>query len=285
MPLRKMLAWAIAAAILLAVGFGAGAYAVRRYSSWLEDGVRNAFDRTTEAAYFYWSKGEGSYQQRGRELYDTHCSVCHGADGQDGRAPDLTGTRTRSADALHLASIIRQGIAGTEMPAFEALLSYRQSFQIAAHLLDPRSTQTETAATGDPAMGASLVREKGNCLQCHMVAAEGIALGPDLTNIGRSRSPDYLRRKLQRPAEAVAKAYRPVEVIDKHGATVRGFRQNEDTFSIQVRGLNGQLHSFWKQDVMKIGEMANESFMPSYEEVFSEAELDDVVAYLASLGT
>lgn len=79
-------------------------------------------------------------------------------------------------------------------------------------------------------------------------------------------------------------AYRLFEVIQQSGETIRGFRQNEDTFSIQVRDLEGRVHSFWKRDVVEVRQMENKSFMPSYQGVFSEAELDDVVAYLASLG-
>ncbi len=285
MQLKRTVPWALAFAILLALAFGAGAYTGRRYGGSLRGGVRDAIAGQTEQAYFYWSRESDSYRQKGQELYNAHCSTCHGADGKDGRAPDLTGPRTKNADALGLARVVREGIPGTEMPPFQRLLTHRESFQIVAHLLEPKGEEAATnSAAGDPAAGASLIREKGNCLQCHTVGEEGIPVGPDLTNIGRSRSASYLRRKLQRPQETVPNVYRPIEVIKQEGVTIRGFRQNEDTFSIQVRGLDGQTHSFWKRDLQGVREIEKESFMPSYEGVFSEAELDHVVAFLASLG-
>ena len=108
-------------------------------------------------------------------------------------------------------------------------------------------------------------------------------MGPSLRLVGRSRSPEYLRRKLVTPEQEVIAAYRPIQVIGQSGEILRGFRQNEDSFSIQVRDLEGGIHSFWKQDV-EVRRMEGESLMPSYKDVFSEAEMQDVVAYLASLG-
>jgi cytochrome c1 len=57
---------------------------------------------------------------------------------------------------------------------------------------------------------------------------------------------------------------------------------NEDTFSIQVRDLAGNLHSYWKADLAELQKDRGKSPMPAYGKLAS-AELDDLVAYLASL--
>jgi mono/diheme cytochrome c family protein len=59
---------------------------------------------------------------------------------------------------------------------------------------------------------------------------------------------------------------------------------NEDAFTLQVRELSGALHSFRKADVRSISKEPGASLMPSYRSRLSDAELDDLVAYLASLG-
>jgi cytochrome c oxidase cbb3-type subunit 3 len=72
-------------------------------------------------------------------------------------------------------------------------------------------------------------------------------------------------------------------VVTTGGRTVRGMRVNEDTFSIQLRDAGGRFHSFRKSELSKIDREDNASLMPSYESKFTPAELDDLIAYLASL--
>ena len=72
-------------------------------------------------------------------------------------------------------------------------------------------------------------------------------------------------------------------VVPKNGPSVTGLRVNEDSFSIQVRDNSGRSYSFWKSDVAKIERQRGKSPMPSYKGQLSDAELTDLVAYLASL--
>ena len=66
------------------------------------------------------------------------------------------------------------------------------------------------------------------------------------------------------------------------GASITGVRVNEDSFSIQVRDNSGRMHSFWKEGA-KVEPMRGKSPMPSYQGQLSDAEVTDLVAYLASL--
>jgi len=75
-----------------------------------------------------------------------------------------------------------------------------------------------------------------------------------------------------------------VRVVTKNGLSLTGVRVNEDTFSIQMRDSSDQVHSFFKSDLTELHKDWGKSPMPSYREVFSNTELDDVVAFLASLG-
>jgi len=60
-------------------------------------------------------------------------------------------------------------------------------------------------------------------------------------------------------------------------------RVNEDSFNIQIKDARGQFHSFTKSELKELKRLQNETPMPSYESSLSAAELDDLVAYLASL--
>ena len=65
---------------------------------------------------------------------------------------------------------------------------------------------------------------------------------------------------------------------------MRGARINEDTFTIQMRDSNNQFHSFRKADLRQIEKEFGKSLMPSFKDRLSASEVDDLVAYLSSLG-
>jgi len=58
---------------------------------------------------------------------------------------------------------------------------------------------------------------------------------------------------------------------------------NEDTFTLQCRDRAGQFHTFRKSDVKKIERLAGQTPMPSFRQSIQGADLDDLVAWLASL--
>jgi len=60
-------------------------------------------------------------------------------------------------------------------------------------------------------------------------------------------------------------------------------RVNEDSFTIQLRDASGKYQSFRKADLIKMSRETKSSLMPSYSGKFSAAEMDDLIAYLASL--
>ena len=64
---------------------------------------------------------------------------------------------------------------------------------------------------------------------------------------------------------------------------IRGIRLNEDVFWIHIRDAGGTVHVLQKSDLSKLDRELEATLMPSYGTRFSAAELDDLVAYLASL--
>ena len=126
-------------------------------------------------------------------------------------------------------------------------------------------------------------------------AGHGGALGTDLTEVGLRRGASYLRAALVQPEAAVPRSYSSyradvsltenflqVRVVTAAGAELTGVRVNEDTFSIQVRDATNRIHSFWKSELRALHKDWGRSPMPSYAEVFTAAQLDDLVAFLAA---
>jgi hypothetical protein len=117
-----------------------------------------------------------------------------------------------------------------------------------------------------------------------------------LSDIGRKRSATHLRRSLVEPSADVPQsfnAYRSdiniplnflfVRAKAHDGREVAGVRVNEDTFSIQLRDLAGKLHSFFKSELSELHKDWGQSPMPIYSAVFMPDEMDDLIAFLASL--
>jgi len=219
--------------------------------------------------------------EQGKELFQMHCSYCHGANGEGGRGPDLTSGQYRhgGTDARLFASV-RNGIPGTEMPAVRA--TDEEVWKMVAFVKKLGSLGLSEKAAGDPAAGKAVYLGKGGCMACHSVGADGGALGPDLSDVGRRRNLKYLEESLVSPDADVPIRYRAVHVVTKSGQTIAGIRLNEDDISIQVRDQNDNLRSFLKESVREI-RRDKPSLMPAYGSILSRKEIEDVVAYLSSL--
>ena len=149
-------------------------------------------------------------------------------------------------------------------------------------LAPPLTAQSGTARTGNAAAGKAIFDGKGGCSACHSIGDRGASLGPDLGDIGITRTPKSLRLALTDPDAEIFKEYYTVVVETKAGETIRGLALNEDDLSIQIRDINGYPRSFLKDDLNST-HREQRSLMPSYASRLSGAEIDDVVAYLRTL--
>jgi putative heme-binding domain-containing protein len=192
-----------------------------------------------------------------------------------------------------LRRLIRTGVPGTEMPETWQL-SDREVGYVIAYVRSLGRLPTVKLA-GDSGRGRALFVSKGSCTSCHMVGGAGGTRGPDLSEIGAVRNPTYLREALLDPAASQPTGtaanyawgeyarYLVVRVVTRAGETVVGQRVNEDAFTIQVRDPQGRFRSFEKADLSIVEPRPRTSLMPAFGKALTPAELDDLVAYLASL--
>ncbi len=215
----------------------------------------------------------------GNKLYLGRCAGCHGPAGDGGKGTNLAAPQLpRGQTDTALYRTIRYGLVDTEMPGHN--MTEREIWQLAAFVRTLGRASGE-AVTGNPDHGRVIVREKGGCLQCHIVNGEGGLSGPSLTGIGERRSPSYFRTKLLEPNRELAADFTQVRLVTRSGQRVTGVRMNEDTWSVQVRDLKGGLHSFWKEDLAEFT-VQRQTMMPSYAERLDAGELKDVVAFLSA---
>jgi len=116
-----------------------------------------------------------------------------------------------------------------------------------------------------------------------MVSGRGKRMGPELTQVGRQRSAAYLWDSVVNPGADLTPGFAKITVVTKDGKTVVGAQRSYDDFSAQLMDAAENYYSFQKSDVTSITQ-EYKSLMPNtYARLFSERELNDLVAYMASL--
>ncbi len=224
---------------------------------------------------------------RGEQLYQGHCALCHGPKGDGGRGANLAQPKLRRAtDDAALVGVITTGIPRTEMPGAWQLTE--NEIRIVSAFVKTLGRVPVKPLPGNSARGEQLYHAKGGCAACHTLKQKtggyaGGITGPDLSDIGARRSGAHLRASLVDPEADVPVGFLQVRLVQRDGVTVTGVRLNENTFSIQVRDATGNMHSFWKGDLAEIHKDYKKSPMPSYKSNFNDTEMDDIVAFLASL--
>jgi PQQ-dependent dehydrogenase (methanol/ethanol family) len=235
----------------------------------------------------------------GQTLFSQLCQTCHGPSAQGGgdRGPALnTGTFIHGNADADLFRAIRSGIRGTQMAPF-AGLSDTQIWQLVAYL---RSLQPSTRAAlapssdaGNAAAGETLFFGRAGCVSCHEVNARGGIVGPDLSNAGRL-APAVLHAKIASPNSPAAAAgargagrggVTPATVTVKtlDGREIRGVRRNEDTFSLQMIDMAGQLHLLDKSKLASVVVGDTSLHPPDYATRLSADDIANLVAYLRML--
>ena len=217
----------------------------------------------------------------GAAIFRQHCAGCHGAEGRGGGAPAInTGEFRHGETDLELYTIISQGIRGTGMPY--SFFDDKQLWQVLGYVRSLAAGASRQQLAGDAASGKEIFHGKGNCIGCHLVGTEGGRLGPKLTGIGTVRTTEHLRTSLEDPNAAVPPAFYMVRGTNKDGKKISGRRMNESSFTVLFIDYQENLVSVKREDISGY-EAVPESAMPSYKGTLSDAELDDVVAYLTTL--
>jgi cytochrome c oxidase cbb3-type subunit III len=229
---------------------------------------------------------------QGKAIFQGTCAGCHGIDGSGAMGPNIQGAAV-SLGPEGLFTTIHNGIFGSGMPSFESL-GDQKIWQVIDYVssLGPGG---QSVGAGDSAKGKE-VYEANDCSNCHMIAGQGGDTGPDLTKVGTLRAPVFLRDELLDPGanlpqtttglqeEQAYPDYVMYRAVLKNGQVIEGMRVNEDSFTIQLRDAKGQIHSIQKFKVEKLEAEPGKSFMPSYKGKLSDTQLNDLVAYLSSLG-
>jgi len=238
----------------------------------------------------------------GEYEFRINCALCHGLGARGGgRGPDLTRAQKKHVHSdAEMFQVISNGIPGTAMPANGTNgqgvgMTDEEIWQIVTYI---RTQEVKAPAKplGNAAHGKELFYGDANCSLCHMIEGNGGRLGPELTAVGGSRTHDAIVDSVRNPSRRLAwgltestkefpQEYETITVVTAEGKQIKGVALNEDNFSVQMMDSNERIHLLEK-DKLRSFKKSRESMMPKFDpEVLSDKDLEDIVAYLTSVGT
>jgi len=220
--------------------------------------------------------------EEGASLFRAKCVACHGLQGNGGGGGVdlLRGKFKRPSSDSDILGYIRNGIPGTAMDKVN--VTEIEASNILAYMRLSAQSQFADEVTGDPTRGKAIFEEKGGCLDCHAVRGNGSHFGPDLSEVGSSRSPAEIERSIIDPNAEIAPQNRIVQLVPRSGAPVIGRQLNQDTFTIEIIDTKGRLQTFERSSLRAVTVLL-ESPMPSQKGKLTASEIADLVAYLANL--
>lgn len=220
----------------------------------------------------------------GRRIFASSCAGCHGLDGKGAeRAPNIATTlRVQKLSQMELQHIVSEGVPGTGMPSFRSLGGSAIS-AVVSYVRVLQGKGINAPLPGDPKRGETIFFGKGECSKCHMAAGRGGFIAPDLTAYAQTHAAAKIKSAITSPADR-GPGKGLVTAIANNGERFEGVIRNEDNFSLQLQALTGEFYFLSKADLKSIGR-SQASLMPAdYASRLKDAELDDIVSYLLTLG-
>lgn len=247
-----------------------------------------------------WLRAEGEKEssiQAGEKLFrkKKSCFACHRIDGEGGRVgPDLSRSGIRYGPEWLYAWILNpQGYkAETRMPNMG--VSPEEANVIAAFLNGlhgedrgtPEDWRPYFQTPGNLENGKSLFFDpdgKAYCSKCHRVGVEGGELGPALSHVGTSRTPEFLLESILDPRAVIASGYATVLILTKDGQFITGIKRLEDDSGLNIVDKEGKELFISKNEIKKY-KTQKISMMPgNFKELLDVQEAADILAYLKSL--
>lgn len=141
-------------------------------------------------------------------------------------------------------------------------------------------------SSGDPTRGKALYNAKlaTACAACHSIDGKGGNLGPDLSNIGRGLTPEFIIESVLWPKRVVKEGYLSVSIATKDGGDFSGYVTSENATEIQLRDVaTNTVQRIPKASITKRQDAG--TIMPDgLTASLSPDEVRDLFAYLTHLG-
>ncbi|MSU23740.1 MAG: dehydrogenase [Opitutus sp.] len=140
-----------------------------------------------------------------------------------------------------------------------------------------------TAPGGDIRRGQAVFNsEKNACTLCHVLGYRGGRLGPDLTNIGKTRSERELLEAIVFPSATLVRGFEPFVVTTKSGDAHSGILRKDTADEVVLAtGPETEQH-IARAEITGIQPGTMSPMPPGMEAVLTRQELADLVVFLKS---
>jgi len=162
--------------------------------------------------------------------------------------------------------------------------------EAAGKVRDTLARAGTVAAYGDSLTGGDAARGKevffGNaaasCRRCHKINGEGSDVGPDLSEIAKTKSRDYLLEAIVDPNAKIAEGFETAVFAMEDGRVLSGVVRGEDEKTFRIVTPTGETLTIEKSAIDDRAK--GQSGMPAdVMKQISRRELRDVVEYLSTL--
>lgn len=221
----------------------------------------------------------------GRRAFESTCAACHGLNGRGGeRAPNIaTQPATVELSDSQLLKILHDGRPQAGMPPFGGLGDSRLA-ELLSYLRLLQGKRETPVRAADAGEGKNVFNGKGGCAECHMIHGTGGFLGPDLSDYGVTHSADEIRNAIVNAGSRPGTRKELARAVIKDGQQISGLVRNEDNFSVELQAKDGTFHMLQKSSLSQLT-FDSAPLMPSdYGTKLSSSELNQLVAYLSSVG-
>ena len=136
---------------------------------------------------------------------------------------------------------------------------------------------------GDPVRGLQIFRgAKAACSGCHQMGYVGGQIGPDLTRIGKTRTPEALLEALLFPNARIEQSYRPLRVLTVDGRVLNGLASQSRSGTLELQ-IAADKKVVLEADEVERRADSDVSIMPGgIGELLTDQQLADILALLES---
>ncbi|MEM9671298.1 MAG: PVC-type heme-binding CxxCH protein [Bacteroidota bacterium] len=136
--------------------------------------------------------------------------------------------------------------------------------------------------TGNTARGNLVFQSiSAQCQSCHKIDGWGSSYGPDLSNIGSSKSAQQLAMAILEPSAEIAPEWQGWFVTDSSGVTHLGRQIDVGFKNVELMVATGDFVTY--KQPQRYGPAATSLMPDGLENTMTPAEFNDLIAYLTSL--
>jgi quinoprotein glucose dehydrogenase len=149
---------------------------------------------------------------------------------------------------------------------------------------DSLASYSFALAGGDPRRGGNQFFNNAvlPCARCHVVGSDGGEAGPNLSRIGKEKTPQYLLESILKPSAHIAAGFDTVTLQLANGETETGSIASETPTQVVLKRADGTTATFDVKQV-KTRTVAPSSMPEIYGQVLTREQLRDLMAFMLML--